>query len=303
MNTSHAKAGHPTPVVIRACGVPEPFNLPWRLGVESGAFLREGIDLHWRDVPEGTGAMCELLHSGATDLAVLVTEGAVRDVLLNKGNSIVATLVDSPLRWGVHVGSGRDLHTPDDLVGVPFAISRFNSGSHLMAMVYAQRLGWTPKKEDFIVVHDLDGAIALLKSPTPAVFLWEQAMTAAFVEAGAFRNVDVMEAPWPAFTVVVRNEFHDLHPGEVERALRIVREQANVFIGQRHAPEQVMERYGLPESEARRWSAAVRWNMDGRIDLASLCHAARTLAEAGMLPGGPPEELWEDRLSGHQKPG
>lgn len=302
MNTSHVKSGPTTPVVIRVCGVPEPFNLPWLLGVESGAFLREGIDLQWRVVPEGTGAMCQLLQAGATDLAVLVTEGAVRDVLLSSGNSIVATLVDSPLRWGVHVGSSTDLQTQADLVGVPFAISRFNSGSHLMAMVYAKRLGWTPKEKDFIVVHDLDGAMSLLQGPEPAVFLWEQAMTAAFVEAGVLRMVDVMEAPWPAFTVVARNEFHDRHHQEVQRVLRIVREQAKAFTGQQHAPEQVMERYGLPAAEARRWFSAVRWNMDDRIDLPSLSLTARTLAEAGMLVGGPPEKTWVDRLSGRQKP-
>ncbi len=289
---------HPSPAVIRVCGVPEPFNLPWRLGVESGAFLLEGIDLQWRDVPEGTGAMCQLLQNGATDLAVLVTEGAVRDVLVSSGNSVVATLVDSPLRWGVHVGSGTDLQTPADLVGVPFAISRFNSGSHLMAMVYAKRLGWTPKEKDFIVVHDLDGAVALLKSPRPAVFLWEQAMTAAFVEAGALRMVDVMEASWPAFTVVARKEFHHRHPQEVERVLRIVREQAKAFTAGQGAAEQVTTRYGLPATEARRWFAAVRWNTDGRIDLPSLSLAARTLAEAGMLTGAPPEDLWGDRLKG-----
>ncbi len=104
MNTTHVKIKHPTPVTIRVCGVPEPFNLPWWLGVENGAFLHEGIDLQWRDVPEGTGAMCQLLQNEVTDLAVLVTEGAVRDVLVSSGNSVVGILVDSPLRWGIYVG-------------------------------------------------------------------------------------------------------------------------------------------------------------------------------------------------------
>jgi len=57
---------------LRIAGVPEPYNLPWHLGLERRSFIRAKIALKWRTVPQGTGAMCELLRKGAIDLAVLV---------------------------------------------------------------------------------------------------------------------------------------------------------------------------------------------------------------------------------------
>ncbi|MEP3090154.1 MAG: ABC transporter substrate-binding protein, partial [Nonlabens ulvanivorans] len=39
---------------IKIGGVPEHFNLPWHFAIEDGAFEKEGIDLQWQDVPEGT---------------------------------------------------------------------------------------------------------------------------------------------------------------------------------------------------------------------------------------------------------
>ena len=67
-------------VPVRVCGVPEHFNLPWLMALEEGAFDDRGIELEWTDVPEGTGKMCELLQDAETDLAVILTEGAIKAI-------------------------------------------------------------------------------------------------------------------------------------------------------------------------------------------------------------------------------
>jgi actin-like ATPase involved in cell morphogenesis len=36
--------------------------------------------LQWTDVPEGTGKMCQMLRDGETDIAVILTEGIVKDI-------------------------------------------------------------------------------------------------------------------------------------------------------------------------------------------------------------------------------
>ena len=38
-------------------GVPEHFNLPWRLTIEDGDFQKNGVELHWADMSGGTGQM------------------------------------------------------------------------------------------------------------------------------------------------------------------------------------------------------------------------------------------------------
>lgn len=69
---------------IKIAGVPEHFNLPWHLAIEEKVFDKQNINLQWTDVPEGTGKMCQMLRSGETDIAVILTEGIVKDI--NAGN-------------------------------------------------------------------------------------------------------------------------------------------------------------------------------------------------------------------------
>ena len=65
---------------LKIAGVPEHFNLPWQLAIENNKFHEVGIDLQWTDVPEGTGKLCQMLREGSTDIAVILTEGIIKDI-------------------------------------------------------------------------------------------------------------------------------------------------------------------------------------------------------------------------------
>ena len=123
---------------IKIAGVPEHFNLPWHLCIDTGEFEEVGIDLQWTDVPEGTGKMCQLLRDNETDIAVILTEGIVKDIVGGNPSSIVQTYVESPLIWGIHVAAESQYQTLADLENTKVAISRYGSGSRLMAYVNAQ---------------------------------------------------------------------------------------------------------------------------------------------------------------------
>jgi len=60
---------------IRIGGVPEHFNLPWRLAIEEGAFTTLGLNVEWIDFPGGTGAIMKALDAGEVDIATPLTEG------------------------------------------------------------------------------------------------------------------------------------------------------------------------------------------------------------------------------------
>ncbi|MBK9512581.1 MAG: ABC transporter substrate-binding protein [Flavobacteriales bacterium] len=156
-------------VPLRIAGVPEHFNLPFMLGLERRAFVRAGVDLKWRTVPEGTGAMCELLRAGELDLAILVTEGVVRDIVNGAPVRIVSPYVDTPVTWGVHVASATSIQRVEDIKGLPFLISRPNSGSHLAAMAYARDQGWGIRNCSSEVVNDLKGAGAAGEWPPSCI--------------------------------------------------------------------------------------------------------------------------------------
>ncbi len=278
---------------IRVAGVPEHFNLPWMLALERRAFVRAKIDLKWTTVPEGTGAMCKMLRNGEVDLAVLVTEGAVRDILNGNPSRIISHYTDTPLTWGVHVGAETNITAADQLKGLPFAISRINSGSHLAAMAYAKAHDWTPKESDFIIVNDLAGAVERLKATEPCAFLWEKYTTKHLVDAGALRRVDDYRSSWPSFVIVATEGVLAAHPKEVQRMLRVIRDQVAGLMQKKTAPEMIAQRYKMSVADAREWFTGVKWNTDGKVDQQALTTVADTLIKAWILGDQPTADLAE----------
>lgn len=269
---------------LRVAGVPEPYNLPWHLAMERGAFAAAGIDLRWRTVPEGTGRMCQMLRDGELDMAVLVTEGAVRDILNGGPHRIVSTFVESPLPWGVHVPARSDLREPAQLKGVPFAISRAGSGSHIMAMLYAERLGWRPGPEDLEVVHNMEGAALRMAGGGPVIFLWETYVTSRYVESGVMRRVDEVRGDWPGFVIVAREEFARAHPARMRVALAVLDLAVQGLDLSAHTVELVMRNAGFREELAREWLGHVRWRV-GSPDGTSLRSLIATLRKLELVPG------------------
>ena len=283
------------PIVLRIAGVPEHFNLPWHLGLERRAFVRAGIELKWHTVPAGTGAMCALLRAGELDLAVMVTEGAVRDILLGNPSRIISHYVDTPLTWGVHVGAGSNNTSTDQLNSVPIAVSRLNSGSHLVALSYAHAKGWEPKENDIEVVNDLSGAVERLKTPEPAVFFWEKYTTKGLVDDGTLRRIDEHRSAWPAFVIVASEAVLAAHPKEVGRLLKVIRDQAAGLMQKKSAPEIIAQRYTMSVADARDWFASVKWNTGAPVDMEAMRRVVGSLVDARMLAKDQAND-WEARL-------
>ncbi len=86
--------------------------------------------------------MCKALRNKEIDLAVILTEGIIKDIIEGNKSKIVQTFVKSPLIWGIHVAQDSTYKTIDDLKGKKAAISRYGSGSHLMAYINAENNNW-----------------------------------------------------------------------------------------------------------------------------------------------------------------
>jgi sulfonate transport system substrate-binding protein len=272
-------------ITVRVAGVPEPYNLPWHLAMEQGRFAEAGIDLQWHTVHEGSGRMCQMLRDDALDMAVLVTEGAVRDILNGGSHRIVSTFVQSRLPWGVHVPASSALHHPHELKGVPFAISRLGSGSHIMAMLYAERLGWRPRAEDLVVVHNMEGAAMRMRSGDPIIFLWETYVTSRYVDAGVMRRVDEVRGDWPGFVIVAREAFARMHPGAIREALAVLEHAVRGLDHSAHTVELVMRNAGFGRSLTEEWLRHVRWEV-GRPEPRRLDVLIATLRKLGLVPVG-----------------
>nr|MBX2827333.1 ABC transporter substrate-binding protein [Flavobacteriaceae bacterium] len=106
-------------------GVPEHFNLPWYLTLRNKEYHEEGINLRWKDFYGGTGQMCKALREKEIDMAVILTEGVIRDIINGNACKIVQVFVASPLIWGIHVAKNSNYYKVSDLKGTAAAISRY----------------------------------------------------------------------------------------------------------------------------------------------------------------------------------
>ena len=150
-------------VHLKIGGVPEHFNYPWYLTLKNKEYNSFDINLRWKDFPGGTGDMCKALRSGEVDIAIVLTEGIIKDITEGNPSKILQTYVETPLIWGIHVSANADFNNISDLENKRIAISRFGSGSHLMAIVNAYNQGWNIEALDFVVVKNLEGGIKAIQ--------------------------------------------------------------------------------------------------------------------------------------------
>jgi ABC-type nitrate/sulfonate/bicarbonate transport system substrate-binding protein len=245
---------------IKVVGVPEHFNYPWQQALEKGLFAQSGIDLQWTDVPEGTGKMCQMLREGSADVAIILTEGIVRDILAGNPSRIVQEYVASPLLWGIHVGAASRFKQLSDLNGAKVAISRMGSGSHLMACVHAEQQGWDAQNLSFEIVHTIDGAVEALTKGNADYFMWEHFMTQPLVDQGVFRRLGDCPTPWPCFVIAVREDFLAQNSSLISQVLQIINEQTKTFKTQSGIDLLLADKYHQQPEDIRQWLSLTEWS-------------------------------------------
>lgn len=249
-------------------GVPEHFNFPWHLAIENGEFKSKNINITWRDFYGGTGAMCNALRNKEIDIAIILTDGIIKDIINGNESKIVQTYIDSPLLWGIHVGANSKYKKVADLKGKTAAISRIGSGSQLLAIANAKKQGWNIEDVKFEIVGNLDGGIEALTNGNADYFLWEHFTTKPWVDNGTFRRVGDCPSPWPCFMIAVRNDVLENNLSDIRNALRIINNQTKKL--STHAKKQrfvslFASRYNLKEEDIKDWLIITEWNQGKTI--------------------------------------
>ena len=253
---------------IKIKGVPEHFNLPWHMCIENGEFEEVGINLEWTDVPEGTGKMCQMLRDGETDMAVILTEGIVKDINAGNDSKIVQVYVQSPLIWGIHVDANSTYKELADLKDKKPAISRMGSGSHLMSIVNAQNQNWDTSTLKFEIVNTIDGAVEALSNGKADYFMWERFMTKPLVDKGIFRRIADCPTPWPCFVIVVRNEVLQKHSNTIAQILEIINTTTEEFKMIPSIDRTLASKYNQKIEDIQEWLALTQWsqkNLDEKM--------------------------------------
>ena len=245
---------------IKIAGVPEHFNLPWHLSIENGDFNANEINLQWTDIPEGTGKLCQMLRNGETDIAVILTEGIIKDIIAGNDSKIVQIYVESPLIWGIHVAANSKYQTISDLENKKVAISRLGSGSQLMAFVNANNQGWKSDSLTFEIVNTIDGAVVALTNGTADYFMWERFMTKPLVDSGVFRKIGDCPTPWPCFVIAVRDEILNKHPKIVSKILEIINSKTATFKKIPSIDAVLAAKYYQKKEDIQEWLQLTSWS-------------------------------------------
>jgi ABC-type nitrate/sulfonate/bicarbonate transport system substrate-binding protein len=270
---------------VRVGGVPEHFNLAWHLANENDLFTNEGIEIQWRDVPGGTGAMCNALRENELDIAIALTEGVISDIVAGNPSRIIQFFVNSPLRWGIYTSVKNPIHHLSQIAGKRYAISRYKSGSHLMAFVNARNLGFSIEpNNDFVVVGNIDGARKSLANLESDVFMWEKYMTKPLVDSGEFRFLGECSTPWPCFAVVASNKILQEDPAIVVKVMEVVNNTCyNLKYREQEATKMVAWRYNLKLADAQQWFSELEYNYNEVIDEIQLTGILNDLKSLGII--------------------
>jgi len=268
---------------LKIGGVPEHFNLPWRLAIEEGKFKAAGIELHWSDMTGGTGQMIKGLQAGTLDIAVLLTEGITRAILKGLDAKIIAVYVKTPLIWGVHVPINQGINQLDDLDASTFAISREGSGSHLMSYVLAKQRGWDPTALSFNVVGDVYGGLWALNNDEAQGFLWEKYTTQPFVDQGKCKRIGEVLTPWPCFVIAVRTEILQHEVALLQAILPIIQKRAQELKNSEDAAEVLAWRYALKKDEVTSWLSKTEWSDQLDVDQKDIQHVVESLHELNLV--------------------
>ena len=280
---------------LKIGGVPEHFNMPWRLAIEEGKFSEIGLHLHWSDMTGGTGQMVRGLETGSIDIAVLLTEGITKSILQGLDSKILGVYVVSPLRWGIHVPVNSTIQNAADVNNQTFAISRYGSGSHLMAYVMADEQGWDLEQMKFNVIGDVYGGLWALQHNEAQAFLWEKFTTHPFVEQGKCRYVGDVVTPWPCFVIAVRNEVAEKHPDLLQNMFKVVNQKAKEV---KHAPDaakMIAWRYNLQEDQVKQWLSETDWNYDSAKFPEAFEKTVHYLKKLNLITAEEAEN-WEEKL-------
>ena len=251
---------------LKIGGVPEHFNYPWYLTLKNKEYTQHGINLRWKDFHGGTGQMTKALREGNVDIAIVLTEGIIKDIQEGNPSKIVQTYVDTPLIWGIHVGAQSKFKHLSELEHATVAISRFGSGSHLMAIVNAYNQGWDINTLHFKVVKNLKGGIAALHDGEADYFMWEHFTTKPLVDNGTFRRLGDCPTPWPCFVIAVRDEILSQYPLEIKRLLDVINNQTKIFKQILDIDSILSVRYEQRLEDIQKWLSMTAWNSGQPID-------------------------------------
>jgi len=245
---------------IKVGGVPEHFNYPWLKCIENKSFQDSNINLKWINQLGGTGEMVKSLSDKTIDIAIMLTEGCIKSIKNGNDFKIIQKYIESPLIWGIHVSAKSNFTKISDLEGKTAAISQYNSGSHLMTYILAEKYSWNINNLQFKVCNNLDGAINALQDQSVDYLLWERFTTKPYVDSQKIKHLGNCPTPWPCFVIVARNQYYQDNYKNIMQVLNILNRFTQNLKNQKNLEETLSKRYDIKKDDINQWLNITEWS-------------------------------------------
>ncbi|CAO3667534.1 unnamed protein product [Rhizopus stolonifer] len=245
--------------------VPEHFLLLCTLLVTTITLKKQELMLNLVLCPGGTGEMTSKLQDKSIDLAIALTEGLVAGI--SKGQDwykIIGTYVDAPLCWALSAGKESQHESIDTLRNSKCGISRYGSGSHIMAYVLADQREWLEKDKkpfEFNVLNNFKAMRDAVNDKSSDYFMWETFTTKPYHDSSEVKRIGQITPPWPAFLFAAHVDLLAGHVEELKKVLGAIQKATNQFMEQKdnESIKKVIDILGYPEEDVRRWFETVHY--------------------------------------------
>ena len=263
---------------MRIGGVPEHYNGPIHKAMAGFP------DSEWLSYPSGTGAMLEALDKDELDLAVMLMEGAVKHAVCNDSVRLIGTYVDNPLPWGVHVRSISSMEELNEKIpDLTFGISRYGSGSHLMAIVHANSIGKSSPK--FKVVNTMKGARDAMVAGEIDVFLWDITTADVYTKQGDWKCIGEISGDWPAFVFVVQKSSSSLLLNKIKEFIGSLHKECKAMKTEKSSSGKYLcDKYGISIDQANDFLEKINWNSTLSVDDSNIKSVVRSLHSCNIIP-------------------
>lgn len=245
---------------LRIIGVPEHFNYAFRLLAEEQPFLSDGLKISWHEESRGSGQMIQELKNGNAEMGILLTESFLKEAESNPDIKLIGFYVQSPLIWGIHVGTSVKVENPSDLPTPHFLVSRMGSGSQLMAKVLANSLTVPWSEETFYeIIGNLDGAVKAMEKGSQGIFLWEKYTTSPTVKSGKMKRIGELPSPWPCFVIAVNKQTFEDYGDLLILVRNWIYEKNKSLKSNLDFPKLLANSYQLNLEEVNAWLSQTQW--------------------------------------------
>ncbi len=262
--------------VISIGGVNEHFNLPWMKLCENSS-----SKMNWKSYAGGTGVLTSALRSNEIDIAVLLTEGLLLDILKNGNLSLICFHVANPLRWAIHI---REKNSENfSFENKRFAISRIGSGSHTMAKFLLNGKNIPYNEKMMVEVGSLEGGLKSLEENKSDIFLWEKFTTEPFLKNHGLKSIGEVLTPWPPFSVATTKKFLKENKELISEIASEVKHISNEIHEASSTIAEMGERWKILPENAAKWLSEIKWDDRIPVDEKSLASVLENMKKAGLI--------------------